>query len=213
MIEADAFTLALYASYSPGDRWFVDLLLGYQSLGYDLRRHVATDGSIVNGSRDGAQWFGSVSTGAGIQRGHWQITPYARMDVAQATLDGYAETGDPLYALAYGELDVETTTGNAGVRIDYRRETDRGAFSPQLRLEYQRDFKGNGAQTMRYADAPSGPFHRTRLGDFDRSRLVLGAGLLFSADNDWSFKLDYRGLIGSGGDRDHGLQFEVGKRY
>lgn len=124
MIEADAFTLALYASYSPGDRWFVDLLLGYQSLGYDLRRHVAANDSPVNGSRGGAQWFGSVSTGADIQRGHWQITPYARMDVAQATLDGYAETGDPLYALAYGELDVETTTGNAGVRIDYRRETD-----------------------------------------------------------------------------------------
>ncbi len=211
--EADAFTLALYASYSPGDRWFVDMLLGYQSLGYDLRRHVVANDSLVNGSRDGAQWFGSVSTGADIQRGHWQITPYARMDVAQATLDGYAETGDPLYALAYGELDVETTTGNAGVRIDYRREMDWGAFSPQLRLEYQRDFKGNGAQTMQYADAPSGPFYRTRLSDFDRSRLVLGAGLLFSADNDWSFKLDYRGLIGSGGDRDHGLQFEVGKRY
>lgn len=212
--EADAFTLAVYASYSPGDRWFVDMLLGYQSLGYDLRRHVAAnDSSIIDSSRDGEQWFGSVSTGADIQRGNWQFTPYARMDVAQGTLDSYSETGDPLYALAYGELDVETTTGNAGLRIDYRHETDRGAFSPQLRLEYQRDFKGNGAQTMQYADAPSGPFYRTRSSDFDRSRLMLGAGFLFSADNDWSFKLDYRGLIGSDGDRDHGLQLEVGKRY
>ncbi len=216
--EADAFTLALYASYSPGDRWFVDMLLGYQSLGYDLRRRVAAndssvDGTMIDSSRGGAQWFGSVSTGADIQRGNWQFTPYARMDVTQGTLDSYSETGDLLYALAYGELDVETTTGNAGVRIDYRHETDRGAFSPQLRLEYQRDFKGNGAQTMQYADAPSGPFYRTRSSDFDRSRLMLGAGFLFSADNDWSFKLDYRGLIGSGGDRDHGLQFEVGRRY
>ncbi len=216
--EADAFTLALYASYSPGDRWFVDVLLGYQSLGYDLRRHVAAndssvDGTLIDSRRDGAQWFGSVSTGADIQRGNWQFTPYARMDLAQATLDSYSETGDPLYALAYGELDVETTTGNAGLRIDYRHETDRGALSPQLRLEYQRDFKGNGAQTMQYADAPSGPFYRTRSSDFDRSRLMLGAGFLFSADNDWSFKLDYRGLIGSGGDRDHGLQFEIGRRY
>ena len=211
--EADAFTLALYASYSPGQRWFVDMLLGYQSLGYDLRRHVATNDSIVDGSRDGAQWFGSVSAGADIQRGNWQFTPYARMDLAQGTLDGYSETGDPLYALAYGELDVETTTGNAGLRIDYRRETAWGAFSPQFRLEYQRDFKGNGAQTMQYADAPSGPFYRTGSSDFDRSRLMLGAGLSFSADNDWSFKLDYRGLIGSGGDRDHGLQFEIGTRY
>lgn len=211
--EADAFTLALYASYSPGDRWFVDMLLGYQSLGYDLRRHVAANDSIVDGSRDGAQWFGSLSAGADMQRGNWQFTPYARMDVARATLDGYSETGDPLYALAYGDLDVDSATGNAGLRIEYRRETDWGAFSPQWRLEYQRDFKGNGAQAMQYADAPSGPFYRMRSSDFDRSRLMLGAGLSFSADNDWSFKLDYRGLIGSGADRDHGLQFEIGKRY
>jgi len=211
--EADAFTLALYASYSPGERWFVDMLLGYQSLGYELRRHIAASDGIANGRRDGAQWFGSVSTGADLRRGNWQFTPYARMDLAQATLDGYSETGDPLYALAYGELDIETTTGNAGVRIDYRRETDRGAFSPQFRLEYQRDFEGNGAQTMQYADAPSGPFYRTRLSDFDRSRLLLGAGLSFDTDSDWSFKLDYRGLIGSGGDRDHGLRFEIGRRY
>lgn len=211
--EAYAFTLAIYASYSPGDRGFVDMLLGYQSLGYDLRRHVAANDSIIDGSRDGAQWFGSVSTGADIRRGNWQFTPYARMDVAKATLDGYAESGDPLYALAYGELDAETTTGNAGLRIDYRHETDRGAFSPQFRLEYQRDFKDNGAQAMRYADALSGPFYRMRSSDFDRSRLLLGAGLSFNADNGWSFRLDYRGLIGSGGDRDHGLQFEVGTRY
>jgi outer membrane autotransporter protein len=211
--EADALTLALYASYSPEDRWFVDMLLGYQSLDYALRRHVAAADSIVDGRRDGMQWFVSVSTGADFQRGNWQFTPYARVDLSQATLERYAETGDPAYALAYGALDVRTTTGNAGVRIDYRRETGWGAFSPQLRLEYQRDFKGNGTQTMQYADVQSGPLYRTALSDFDRSRLVLGMGLLFSTDSEWSFKLDYRGLIGSGDDRDHGLQFEIGKRY
>ena len=174
--ESDAISLALYASYSPGERWFVDALLGYQSLGFDLRRSVAANDNIVVASRDGRQWFGSLSTGADIQKGEWQFTPYARLDVAQAILDGYTESGDPLYALTYDDMEVETTTVNAGLRIDYRREVSWGLWSPQFRVEYQHDFKGNGAQTLRYADLPTGPFYRADLNDFDRSRLMLGPG-------------------------------------
>ena len=211
--EGDAVSLALYASYSPGERWFVDALLGYQSLGFDLRRRVATNGNVVEGSRDGRQWFGSVSTGADIQHEEWQFTPYARLDVTRATLEAYTESGDASTALAYDDLDVETTTVNAGLRIDYRREASWGLWSPQFRLEYQHDFKGNGAQTMRYADLPTGPFYRAGLNDFDRSRLMLGLGVLFNLSNDWSFKFDYRGLIGSGGDSDHGVQLNVDRKF
>ena len=211
--ESDAVSLALYASYSPGERWFADALLGYQSLGFDLRRPVAANGNVVVGSRDGRQWFGSLSTGVDIQKDAWQFTPYARLDAAQATLDEYTESGDPLYALTYDDMDVETMTVNAGLRIDYRREVSWGLWSPQFRVEYQHDFKGNGAQTLRYADLPAGPFYRADLNGFDRSRLMLGLGMLFNFDNDWSFKLDYRGLIGSGGDTDHGVQFNVDKKF
>ena len=107
---------------------------------------------------------------------------------------------------------MDTDTGTIGVRIDYRREVNWGLLSPQFRVEYQHDFKGNGAQTMRYADLATGPFYRADLADFDRSRLMLGLGLLFDLDNDWSFKLDYRGLIGSD-DKDHGFQFNVDRKF
>ena len=212
--EGRAYTFALYGSYSPGEVFFLDGLWGYQSLDYDLRRFVTTNGNFVNGNRGGSQWFGSVSAGADIAAGNaWQFTPYARIDVAKAKLDSYTETGDAIFALAYNEMEVDTTTGNAGVRIDYRRETTWGLFSPQLRVEYQHDFKGSGAQTMRYADLPSGPFYRATFSDFDRSRWMFGLGFLFDLNNDWSFKLDYRGLIGNGGDRDHGVQLNVDKKF
>jgi outer membrane autotransporter protein len=211
--EGSAYTFALYASYSPGDLFFFDGLMGYQRLDYDLRRFVTTNGNFVNGNREGTQWFGSVSAGADIQKGAWQFTPYVRADVARGRLERYTETGDPIFALAYNSLEVDTDTGNVGVRIDYRREASWGLWSPQFRLEYQHDFKGNGAQTLRYADLPTGPFYRADLNDFDRSRLMLGLGVLFNFDNDWSFKLDYRGLIGSGDDTDHGFQFNVDKKF
>ena len=208
-----AYTFALYGSYSPGDVFFLDGLWGYQNLDYDLRRFVTTNGNFVNGSRGGSQWFGSVSAGADIGAGNWQFTPYARVDVAKARLNGYTESGDAIFALRYEEMEVETTTGNAGVRIDYSRETSWGRFSPQFRVEYQHDFKGGAAQTMRYADLPVGPFYRATFSDFDRSRWMFGLGLLFDLDNDWSFKVDYRGLIGNGDDRDHGVQLNVDKKF
>ena len=211
--EGSAFTLAFYGSYSPGDVFFMDGLWGYQSLDYDLRRFVTTNGNFVTGSRSGTQLFGSVSMGADIQNGAWQFTPYARIDVARADLEKYTESGDPLFSVAYDNLEVDTDTGNVGVRIEYRREVNWGMFSPQFRVEYQHDFKGNGAQTMRYADQLSGPFYSADLSDFDRTRLMLGLGVLFSLDNDWSFKIDYRGLIGSGDDTDHGFLFNVDKKF
>ncbi len=211
--EGSAFTLAFYGSYSPGDVFFMDGLWGYQSLDYDLRRFVTTNGNFVTGSRSGTQLFGSVSMGADIQNGAWQFTPYARIDVARADLEKYTESGDPIFSVAYDNLEVDTDTGNVGVRIEYRREVNWGMFSPQFRVEYQHDFKGNGAQTMRYADQLTGPFYSADLSDFDRTRLMLGLGVLFSLDNDWSFKIDYRGLIGSGDDTDHGFLFNVDKKF
>jgi uncharacterized protein YhjY with autotransporter beta-barrel domain len=212
--EGRAYTFALYGSYSPGEVFFLDGLWGYQKLDYDLRRFVTTNSNFVNGNRGGSQWFGSLSVGADIAAGNaWQFTPYARVDVARATLDGYTETGDAIFSLRYEEMEVDTTTGNAGVRIDYRRETSWGLFSPQFRVEYQHDFKGSGAQTMRYADLLSGPFYRAEFSDFDRSRWMFGLGFLFDLDNDWSFKVDYRGLIGNGEDRDHGVQLNVDKKF
>ncbi|UHQ22150.1 autotransporter domain-containing protein [Lysobacter sp. 5GHs7-4] len=211
--RAKALTLALYASYAPGDTYFVDGLLGYQHLSYELRRRVTANGALVRGDRDGSQWFGSISAGAELRRGELSFVPYARLDLARARLDAYAERGDPIYALAYEDLTVKTSTANLGLRLDYRHQAAWGTFSPQLRLEYQRDFQGNGLATIRYADLMSGPYYVARLGDFDRNRLLLGLGGSFALRNDWSFRIGYDTLLGSGGDSDRSLQLSIDKRY
>ncbi|GAA4804274.1 putative Ig domain-containing protein [Lysobacter hankyongensis] len=210
--EGTAYTFAMYASYSPGDRFFLDGLVGYQKLDYDLRRYVTTNGAFVNGSRSGTQWFGSVSAGADFQSGAWQFTPYVRADVMRGDLEAYTETGDAIFSLAYDNMEVDTNTGNAGLRIDYRHQAAWGFLTPQFRLEYQHDFRANGSQSMRYADLPTGPFYNTSLSEFDRTRLMLGLGLLFDLDSGWSFRFDYRGLTGSD-DRDNSVQINVDRKF
>ncbi|SDQ35237.1 putative Ig domain-containing protein [Pseudoxanthomonas sp. CF125] len=210
--EGTAYTLAAYASYHPG-RFFLDALAGYQNLSYDLRRYVTANGALVGGSRDGGQWFASLSAGADVQRGPWQLTPYARLDVARAILDGYTERGDPFYALRYVDMDVDTTTGNLGLRFDYRQQMSWGVLTPQFRLEYQYDFQGGGSASMSYADLLSGPFYRADVQGLDHSRFQLGLGAQFSTDNGLSTRIEYRGVLGDGRDSDHGVLLNVEKKY
>jgi uncharacterized protein YhjY with autotransporter beta-barrel domain len=210
-LDGKAWTLAMYGSYHPGERLFVDGLLGYQRLSYDLERFVTANDGRVRGSRDGDQWFASLSIGTDLTRGGAQLTPYARVDAMRATLDPYTERGDAIYALTYGEQDVDTTTGNIGLRMAFRRNATWGAFSPQARLEYQHDFTADSRTFMQYADL-LGPTYATSVSGYDRSRFMLGLGVLFDFGA-YSLQVDYRGVVGSSDQRDNALQvmFQAGR--
>ena len=210
-LDGKAWTLAMYGSYHPGERLFVDGLLGYQRLSYDLERFVTANDGRVRGSRDGDQWFASLSIGTDLTRGAAQLTPYARVDAMRATLDPYTERGDAIYALTYGEQDVDTTTGNIGLRMAFRRNATWGAFSPQARLEYQHDFTADSRTFMQYADL-LGPTYATSVSGYDRSRFMLGLGVLFDFGT-YSLQVDYRGVVGSSDQRDNALQlmFQAGR--
>ena len=212
-VKGDASTLASYASYHPGERFYLDGLLGYQRISFDLRRYVTPTDGFVFGQRDGDQWFASVSTGADIRRGTVTWNPYLRLDLARATLDGYTETGDAIYALRYGAMDVDTSTGNLGLRVDSVVPTTWGAFSPMFRVEYQRDFHDRANASLQYADLVGGPVYRLEGTEYDDSRWVLGMGARFDLSNHWSFGLEYRGQVGSSGESDNGVLLNVQKSY
>jgi large repetitive protein len=209
--DARAYTVAAYASYHPGAVFFLDGLLGYQRLDYDLRRSLDANDGSVRGRRDGRQWFASLTTGAELGEAPWRFVPYARFDASRARLDGYTEIGDALYALRYERMDVDADSGSLGLRVEYRRRTGWGVISPQLRLEYQRDFDGAGVGVLRYADLDGGLLYRVDLGDIDRDRFGLGLGAVFDFDNDWSIRIDYLGQR-SGDLSDNGVMLLFEKR-
>lgn len=211
--EAESYSLVGYASYHPGKTFYLDGLLGYQWLSFDTRRYVTDTGAMVHGSRDGKQWFGSVSAGFEHQRDRLRVTPYARLDIARARLDGYAEHGDPLYALHYRDQDVDTTTTSLGLRIDYRYDMSWGRLSPRVLLEYQHDFEDDSVATMSYADMLGGPFYRARILGLDRNRYVFGLGAVLQGERDWALRFEYRGLFGSGDDDDHSFLINFEKKY
>lgn len=211
--DAKSYTLAVYGSFHPGESFFVDGLAGYQWLSFDLRRFVTANGALVHGERDGKQWFASLSLGGDYRRDRLQLTPYARLDIARATLDSYTEGSDPIHALHYQDQDVDTTTASLGLRMDYRIPVSYGVFSPQLRLEYQHDFQDDSSVTMSYADLLGGPFYRGEIEGLERNRFVLGLGALLQTTRDFTLRFEYRGLFGSDADSDHGVQLNLEKQY
>ncbi len=211
--HGESYTLAAYASYHPGQYFFVDGLLGYQMLSFDSRRYVTANGAMVQGDRDGKQWFASLSVGGDYQRDRVSVSPYARLDLARATLNGYTERGDAIHALRYQDQDVDTTTASLGVHMDYRFPVRFGTLSPQLRLEYQHDFQDASPVTMGYADLPGGPFYRGEIDGLRRNRFVFGLGAVLQTERDLSLRIEYRGLFGSSEDTDHGVQLNLEKKY
>jgi outer membrane autotransporter protein len=210
-LKGSARAFVGYASYHPWSHLFLDGMLGYQQLDYDTTRQLTGTDGVVRGNRDGSQWFASLSMGADVQHGALQVTPYARVDLARGSLDGYTETGDPYLALRYEAMDIDSSTGNLGLRLAFRNHTGWGWFEPQLRLEYQRQFDGAESGRVRYADLANGPFYTLAPSDIDRNRLMLGLGATLDSNSGWSTHVEYQ--TQTGGQRDEGVQLNVQKDF
>lgn len=211
--EGEAKTLAIYGSHLLGGGLYVDWLAGYQWLDFDLRRYVTLSGMMVNSSRSGRQWFGSVSAGADIESGDWRFTPYARIDAQRGTLNGYTENSGSVFDLSYLDQDVAFTSIGAGAKIDYRIAVENGFFLPRLRLEYQRDVERDGQALVAYFDQISGPFNAVPLTGYARSRLLMGFGVEMMIGDRTAVDVEYTRRHNSGAGADQGVLINVKQAF
>ncbi len=209
-LDAKAKVAFLYASYHPGQVYYLDGMVGFQQLDYRMAR-TAIGGANLHGQRDGSQWFGSLTFSGEFGGDALLFSPYGRLDLARTALDGYAEQGDAVQALRYEDMDFDSNTGTLGLRVEFRRPTTWGMLQPQLRVEYQHDFSADSFALLQYADG-FGPVYRADFTGFDRNRLVINLGSVFRTDNGWSTRLEYRGMYGSDG-KDNGVSVNVEKAF
>ena len=204
--RGEAKTIAVYGSHKLGDGIFVDWLGGYQKLDFDLRRYVTLTGALLNSQRDGHQWFGTLSAGADILRGDWQLTPYARVDITRATLNGYSESSGSMFDLTFLDQDVNFLSIGAGARFKYRHKMAWGELLPQLRAEYQRNVERSADARVAYVDRVSGPFSTIPLSGIGREEVTLGGKLELLFDPNWALAVEYIGRISPGAGSDNMIQ-------
>jgi uncharacterized protein YhjY with autotransporter beta-barrel domain len=211
--EGEAKTLAIYGSHLLGGGLYIDWLAGYQWLDFDLRRYVTLSGALVNSSRSGRQWFGSVSAGADIESGNWRFTPYARIDAQRGKLKGYTENSGSVFDLTFLDQDVAFTSIGAGAKIDYRIAVENGFFLPRLRLEYQRDIERDSEALVAYFDQVSGPFNGVPLTGYARSRLLMGIGVEMAIGDRTAVDIEYSNRHNSGAGSDQGILINVKQAF
>lgn len=211
--KVDSYSAAVYASYRPTDAFFIDSLLGYQWLSMDSVRSVTGTDSRVLGSRDGKQWFGSLSLGYIVRTRDIQLTPYGRIEAAQASLDGFTERGDAFQALSYQAQTVKTSTVSAGVLAQFAVKRDYGVWAPQLRAEYGRDLQGASNALMSYADLMGGNVYRANLLQQSRDHALLGTGLGLQTVGGWNFVTEYQIQLESNLGNNQSVRFSVEKKF
>ena len=209
--QGEAKTVAIYGSHQLGSGIYFDWLGGYQTLDFDLRRYVTPTGRLVNSSRSGRQWFGTVSTGADIETGNWLITPYARIDLTRGRLNGYTENSGSVFDLAFLDQDVDFTALGLGTRVNYRHIFKGGALLPRLRIEYQYDLERNAHARVAYFDLVSGPFSTIPLTGLAREQLIFGVGAELQLQSALALEFEYLNRSASGSGSDQSVQ--VGLKY
>lgn len=204
-------SIAVYGSYQPTARTFVDGLIGYGVLTYDTDRFVAAANDFARSHRKGDQLFGSLAAGYEHRRDALLLSPYGRLDFAIDRLDQATETGAGLNALTYFEQTLHTLQLSLGLRAESQHETYFGWALPRLRVEFRHDFKDDRQATLAYADQFAGPrFSVTPVG-VKRDALLVGIGSDFVFRDGWKLGVDYQLERSSGSDSSQAIRLWLSK--
>ena len=183
-------TGSLYGSWRVQGGVFLDGSLGYGDLNFSTRRYDANAASFITGQRRGKMVFGSLALTYDAKMGPLKYSPYARLDVIDATLNAYREVGDEYWILAYDKAGLGSRSLVLGLRGQYDFEQPWGVISPTWRLEYRRALSGELTQMMTYATDPTTSYSLTANGA-DRDTLSAALGLKAQSKRDLSASLEY----------------------
>ncbi|MBI1686132.1 putative Ig domain-containing protein [Caulobacter hibisci] len=206
--RAESYSAGLYASLQPGEKTFIDGVIGLGSLDFDTRRYVTTTGELVNGERDGDQLFAALTFGVERRTQTSLLSPYGRVAYSRSVLDAFSENGGGPYGLTYHEQTVRSLTGTLGLRGAFARKTAAGLLSPRFRVEYSHDFEKANDALLSYTDWVGGPTYRLAVDPIDRDQLRLELGADLTVKSGWTIGLDFDNMVSKDSDS-QGLRLTV----
>jgi len=145
-IDSKNYNLSVYRTRPLEDDNFIEGLIGIGFLENDITRK--SDGNTTTGSRKGNQLYGSVNYGKTIDKGDFNLTPTARVDLGYTELDAYSETGTN--ALSYDKQTVESGLASVGLAFDNIVKFENSSLKPFGSIEYGYDFSNSSDTKMNY---------------------------------------------------------------
>ena len=158
----DAFTVAAYASFSPGP-WYADGTLGYSYNSASLSRSIVIPGFLrtAQGNPTAHQLLGSLEGGAAAASiGGVTLSPFGRVDVITTMQGAFSESGASAIGL---NVAAQTTTGVRsilGLALSGTvRLSERQPLALTLRLGWAHDYADlSGAMTATFLGKPDAGF-------------------------------------------------------
>lgn len=210
--KARTWTVGAFLTTSLDDRAWIDLAGGYGWSDNRFRRFATFQADLnatgrfdvrAFGKADGKQVFASAGIGTELADGATSFSPYARVRYVRATVNSYDEfeTATPKSFLTFAvpKQSSSSFVSVLGVRASHAISTSWGVLVPQVRLEYEHEFR-DGARTvdLRLTEQPTSnqltlPIISSRR---DPNYLNAAAGLVFVLPHGMSAFVEYEGLLG-----------------
>ena len=206
--DVDTISLTLFGSYSVTDALYVDGTLGYGYSDYEFRRNavfqestrtVAQTNIFARGDSEGDEFSASAGVGYDFYHEAFSFGPYLRLNYVRSSVDSYTETDNANTGLAMniGDADSTSLTSVLGVQGAYAISTDFGVVVPQLRAEYEHEFKNDPSSVSQsFVQDGSGTVLSLRGDEPDRNYFNLGASVVMILPNGWIPFIDFEALVG-----------------
>ncbi len=146
-IDTDAFGIAAYASRSLGERGYLDISFSHTRAVYEFDRNALfqentrTQNTVTvrtEGQTDGTENALHVAAGFAVERGGWDLQPFASLSWIQTDVDDYveADVSNSGLAMAFEMSDSDTSLAAMGLRASRAFSFSGGVVVPTLRLQY-----------------------------------------------------------------------------
>ncbi|MDC1273303.1 Ig-like domain-containing protein [Pelagibacteraceae bacterium] len=191
-IDSKNYNLSLYQTRPLNDDNFIEGLIGVGIIEKDLTRKSGSN--TLTGSRDGAQIFGSINYGKTIDKGDFNLTPIARVDLGYTELDAYTETGTD--ALSYDKQTVESGRVSLGLEFNDIIKFSNSSFKPFGLVEYGLDFSNSSDVQMNYVSDTSTTYTYTQTVN-STHLLTSEVGFNYEALENLNIKTSYKRIQGN----------------
>ncbi|MGY9060180.1 MAG: Ig-like domain-containing protein, partial [Candidatus Puniceispirillales bacterium] len=150
-VDSENINLSIYRTRPLNDDSFIEGMFGFGLIESDLVR--ISGANTLTGSRNGTQVFGSINYGKTLDKGDFNLTPIARVDLGYTELDAYSETGTD--ALSYAKQTIESGLASVGLQISDIVKFNDNKLKPFGSIEYGLDFSNSSDAKMNYVSDTS----------------------------------------------------------
>ncbi|WP_345293493.1 autotransporter domain-containing protein [Luteimonas vadosa] len=185
-------SLSAYGLWWPGENVFVDGLLGWGRLDFDINRWSSVANAMALANREGDQRFASLTVGYEHRDVSNTLTGYGRLDTSRTELDAYRESGLGIYDLAYRAQEIDNSTLAVGLEGRYALDWGTKSFRPFWTIEYRDALRNDGDVSVNYVVQPVAGDYLVALRSYNEDLFAFGAGFDLALGSGWRMSMLFR---------------------